>query len=203
VSLPTAMENWVDIRSWRKGERARLIPERMALRGELRRHHNTAITAALRKLLSARMVIGFYWPIRGEYDARNLVRGLLDQGARAALPVVVQKGAPLIFRDWRPDTPMASGFWDIPVPAKGEPVIPTTLLVPLVGFDELGFRLGYGGGYYDRTLASLPAKPLAIGVGYELSHLETIYPQPHDIPMSMIVTESRVRSAKSETPNLR
>ena len=195
------MENWEEIRNWRKGERARLIAERMALRGELRARHNVAITEALQRLLSPGMVIGFYWPIRGEYDARKLVSALLDQGARAAMPVVVQKGAPLVFRDWRPDSRMVNGFWDIPVPAEGEPVLPTALLVPLVGFDEMGYRLGYGGGYYDRTLASLPAKPLAIGVGYELSHLGTIYPQPHDIPMSAIVTEGRLlRGSAARAP---
>jgi len=186
------MENWTDIRAWRKTERVRLIAERMALRGETRARHNVAITGALETLLSPAMIIGFYWPIRGEYDARKLISALIDRGARAAMPVVVEKGAPLVFRDWHPGARMENGFWNIPVPAEGEPVTPTTLLVPLVGFDEMGYRLGYGGGYYDRTLASLPAKPLAIGVGYELSYLGTIYPQPHDIPMSAIVTEGRV-----------
>jgi 5-formyltetrahydrofolate cyclo-ligase len=194
------MENWDDIRRWRKTERARLIAERMALRGEARARHNAAITRALEALLSPDMVIGFYWPIRGEYDARKLVTGLLDRGARAAMPVVVQKGAPLVFRNWNPGVRMENGFWDIPVPAEGEPVTPTTLLVPLVGFDERGYRLGYGGGYYDRTLASFPTRPLAIGVGYELARLETIHPQPHDIPMSIIVTEGRVlRGAAART----
>jgi 5-formyltetrahydrofolate cyclo-ligase len=186
------MDNWSEIRAWRKSERVRLIAERMAVRGDTRARHNVAITEALEKLLSPRMIIGFYWPIRGEYDARKLVAALIDRGARAAMPVVVQKGAPLVFRDWRPGTRMEDGFWNIPVPAEGDPVTATALLVPLVGFDEMGYRLGYGGGYYDRTLASLAAKPVAIGVGYELSHLGTIYPQPHDIPMSAIVTEGRV-----------
>ena len=97
---------------------------------------------------------------------------------------------------------MENGFWDIPVPANDVRVTPTALLVPLVGFDEVGYRLGYGGGYYDRTLGSLPAKPIAIGVGYELAHLETIYPQAHDIPMSTIVTESRaIPSAAARMSN--
>ena len=186
------MENWQDIRLWRKAERARLIAERMALRGDLRARHNAAITKALGNFLRPDMVVGFYWPIRGEYDARKLIVALIERGARAALPVVVQKSAPLVFRNWHPDVRMENGFWDIPVPAEGDPVVPTTLLVPLVGFDDRCYRLGYGGGYYDRTLASLPVKPLAIGVGYELARLETIYPQPHDIPMSAIVTEGRV-----------
>ncbi len=195
------MENWQEIRLWRKAERARLIAARMALRGQQRQHHNAAITQALEGFLTPDMVIGFYWPIRGEYDARKLVAALIERGARAAMPVVIQKGAPLVFRNWHPAVRMENGFWDIPVPADDDRVIPTTLLVPLVGFDEMRYRLGYGGGYYDRTLASLPAKPLAIGVGYELAHLETIYPQPHDIPMSAIVTEGRVlRSAVAPTP---
>jgi len=195
------MENWHEIRRWRKAARARLIAERMALKRETRARHNVAITDALKKFLSPTMVIGFYWPIRGEYDARELVTGFLDQGGRAAMPVVVQKGAPLVFRNWHPGLRMENGFWDIPVPAEGEPVVPTTLLVPLVGFDEMGYRLGYGGGYYDRTLASFPTKPIALGVGYELAHLGTIYPQPHDIPMSAIVTEGRVlRASAARTP---
>jgi 5-formyltetrahydrofolate cyclo-ligase len=195
------MENWAEIRSWRKAERARLIAERMALRGEARARHNAAITGALQRLLSPDMIIGFYWPIRGEYDARKLVATLLDQGARAAMPVVLQKGAPLVFRAWHPGARMENGFWDIPVPADDDRVVPTTLLVPLVGFDEMSYRLGYGGGYYDRTLASQSARPLAIGVGYELAHVGTIYPQPHDIPMSAIVTEGRVqRGPAAGTP---
>lgn len=194
------MENWQEIRLWRKTERARLIAERMAVRGELRTRHNAAITQALGDFLTPGMVVGFYWPIRGEYDARKLVASLLDRGARAALPVIVTRNSPLVFRDWHPASRMENGFWDIPVPAEGDPVIPTSLLVPLVGFDRMGYRLGYGGGYYDRTLASLPAKPLAIGVGYELARLETIYPQPHDIPMDAIVTEGRVlRGAAART----
>src|SRR5260370_9886336 len=170
------MENRTDIRAWRKAERVRLIAERMALRGETRARHNVAITGALETLLSPAMIIGFYWPIRGEYDARKLVAALIDRGARAAMPVVVQKGAPLVFCDWHPGARMENGFWNIPVPAEGEPVTPTTLLVPLVGFDELGYRTGYGGRSYGLTLAQPPPKPLPIGVGYELSDLGTIIP---------------------------
>jgi len=108
-----------------------------------------------------------------------------------ALPVVVEKAKPLIFREWWPGISMNHGVWNIPVPAAGEPVEPDALLVPVVGFDRRRYRLGYGGGYYDRTLAALSAKPRAVGVGFELSQLATIYPQPHDIPMDLIVTERR------------
>jgi 5-formyltetrahydrofolate cyclo-ligase len=136
------------------------------------------------------MLVGFYWPFRGEIGTHALVRRLIRQGARAALPVVVEKGQPLEFRAWRPGTPLRRGVWDIPIPAERQVVQPTALLVPLVGFDAEGYRLGYGGGYYDRTLVAMAPKPLAIGIGYELGRLPTIHPQAHDVPMDAIVTEA-------------
>jgi len=135
-------------------------------------------------------VLGFYWPYKGEYDPRPIVRSLHKAGVSLALPVVVGKAQPLIFRPWRPRAPMALGVWNIPYPTEGEPVQPDTLLVPLVGFDGAWYRLGYGGGFYDRTLASMPIRPRTIGIGFTLSRLRTIYPQPHDIPMDQIVTDS-------------
>ena len=87
---------------------------------------------------------------------------------------------------------MQRGFWNIPIPAERRVVVPDALLIPLVGYDAAGYRLGYGGGYYDRTLASRTPLPLRIGVGYDGAELPTIHPQPHDIPMSIIVTERRV-----------
>ena len=135
------------------------------------------------------MRIGFYWPFKGEYDPRALARSLRDRGARLCLPVVVERARPLAFREWWPGMRMAPGVWDIPVPDEGDWVLPEVLLVPLLGFDGAGYRLGYGGGYYDRTLAAMPAKPLAIGIGYELLRLETIHPRPHDVPMDLSATE--------------
>jgi 5-formyltetrahydrofolate cyclo-ligase len=138
--------------------------------------------------------LGFYWPFQGEIDVRHLVRNFLAFGAEAALPVVVEMRRPLEFWSWRPRMKLTRGVWNIPVPSDRSPVQPTVLLVPLLGFDVAGYRLGYGGGYYDRTLATFAQKPLTIGIGYELGRLETIYPQPHDIPMDAIVTESGVVS---------
>lgn len=106
-----------------------------------------------------------------------------------ALPVIVERGQPLVFREWTPGSLMVQGTWKIPMPASGEGVFPDLLIVPLVGFDRKGYRLGYGGGFYDRTIAAMPERPRTIGVGFELGLLETIYPQPHDIALEMIVTE--------------
>jgi 5-formyltetrahydrofolate cyclo-ligase len=186
--------SWDEIRQWRRERRAELIERRIALPQAQR----TAFTARIRGTIRSafpqleQALIGFYWPIRGEVGLHGLVRELIAAGARAALPVVVGKGQPLEFRVWQPGARMARGVWNIPIPAEEQVVRPSALLVPLVGFDAGGYRLGYGGGFYDRTLAALTPKPLAIGVGYELGRLATIHPQAHDVPMDALVTEAGV-----------
>ena len=191
------VETWDEIRRWRRERRDELIGRREALpQGE-----RQELQARIIDLLQTRFpelergLIGFYWPIRSEIGLHALIRRLVARGARAALPAVVEKGAPLEFRAWRPGDRLERGFWNIPVPAERRVVRPTVLLVPLVGFDQDGYRLGYGGGYYDRTLAAMTPRPRAIGVGYELGRLETIHPQPHDVPMDAIVTEAGVFEA--------
>jgi 5,10-methenyltetrahydrofolate synthetase len=104
---------------------------------------------------------------------------------------------PLIFREWHPGVKMAKGVYDIPYPVESPEVIPNTVLVPMNGFDEQGHRLGYGGGYFDRTLASLKKHPCVIGVTYELARVPTIQPQSYDIPMDYIVTECGVYERSS------
>ena len=110
-----------------------------------------------------------------------------------ALPVVVDKKGPLEYRTWRPGEPLVDGVWGIPIPARRDLTTPSIVLAPLVGFDLACYRLGYGGGYFDRTLAALAPRPVAIGVGFEIQRLETIYPQPFDVPMDLIVTETGTR----------
>jgi 5-formyltetrahydrofolate cyclo-ligase len=199
------VESWDEIRRWRREQRDELIGRREALPQRKRQE----LQARIIDLLPTRFpeltggLIGFYWPIRSEIGLHALIRRLLEQGAEAALPAVVEKGAPLEFRAWRPGDRLERGFWNIPVPAERRVVRPTVLLVPLVGFDPEGYRLGYGGGYYDRTLAAMTPRPRAIGVGYDLGRLETIHPQGHDVPMDAIVTEAGVFEAPpraGETP---
>ena len=109
------------------------------------------------------------------------------KGARILLPVVVEKAAPLVFRRWRPGCRMERGIWDIPIPAEGEAMSPEVVIVPLLGIDAAGFRLGNGGGYFDRTLAALYPLPRRIGVGQDFCQLPTIFPMPWDIPMQVAV----------------
>ncbi len=182
---------WDEVRAWRREQRARLIAYRSGLAREQRDVVRDRVVPLLRQVPGlAQATIGFYFPFKGEIDLRPLLRELVASGARAALPAVVEKAKPVEFRTWYPGVTMERGIWDIPVPTPGNPVRPTLLFVPLVGFDAAGYRLGHGGGYYDRTLAVLSPKPLCIGVGYEATRLDTIHPQPHDIPMDAIATEA-------------
>jgi 5-formyltetrahydrofolate cyclo-ligase len=189
---PPPPSNWPEIRQWRKAKREVLLRARVDAGAGARAEWSRPIDAELRRAIPGlgATTIGFYWPFRGEFDARPLVRELIAGGMTAALPAVVQPKTPLEFRRWAPGTALEHGVYNIPVPKERDLLEPEVLIVPLVGFDAQGYRLGYGGGYYDRTIASFAVKPYAIGVGFELSRLATIYPQPHDIPMNAVLTEA-------------
>lgn len=180
-----------DVKSWRKAERDRLIAARERLDAatleRFRRRIDDHLWRSFPGLAAA--TLAFCWPIRKEYDARGLTQRLRECGAVTALPVVVAPRQPLVFREWHPGVALASGPLGIPYPAGSDPVVPTAALVPMNGWDEAGHRLGYGGGFFDRTLASLEPRPVVIGVSYELARLTTIRPQSWDIPMDWVVTE--------------
>jgi 5-formyltetrahydrofolate cyclo-ligase len=180
-----------DVMRWRKAERKRLIDERFEIESSQRRAFGRRMAAALEELLGdvRGLTVSAYWPFRGEPDLRTLLERIRGNGARTALPVVAQKRHPLVFRSWTPGERLERGVWNIPVPAGGEEVVPDVVIAAVVGFDRSCYRLGYGGGYYDRTLASLPRRPRVFGVGYARAAIPTIYPQWHDIPMDRIITE--------------
>jgi 5-formyltetrahydrofolate cyclo-ligase len=182
------------VKRWRRAERARLLALRQGLPAPDRRHWGEQIDAVLRALLAERPgILGVYWPFRAEFDPRPVIDWVIAAGRRVALPVVVDKKRPLEYRAWRPGEPLVDGVWNIPVPEKRDIVTPAVVLAPLVGFDRARYRLGYGGGYFDRTLAALSPRPFAIGIGFELQQIDTIYPQPFDVPMNVIVTEAGAR----------
>ena len=183
-----------ELRSWRRAERARLIAAREALDAATFERLRLCIDAHLERSFPglAAAKLAFCWPIRGEYDARPLLRGLRSRGALTALPVVVAPKQPLVFREWHPGVALASGPLGIPFPTDSELVTPTAVLLPVVGWDEAGYRLGYGAGFFDLTLASLPKRPVVIGVGYELARIPSIHPQSWDVPMDWVVTERGV-----------
>lgn len=185
---------WRDVLRWRKAERERLIATRLAIPAEERARMAERIAGGVDALVGdpKGRIVSLYWPFRGEPDFRPWIASITERGATAALPVVVEKGRPLIFRAYKPGDKLEKGVWNIPIPAEDRQVIPDVVLSPVVGFDPQNYRLGYGGGFFDRTLAALPAKPLVIGVGYSSQAIPTIYAQPHDIPMDRIVTEAKV-----------
>jgi 5,10-methenyltetrahydrofolate synthetase len=184
--------DWADVRRWRKAERERLIAARLAVPADERASMSARIAKGLDAVIGdiAGRMVSLYWPFRGEPDLRPWMTEINARGGRTALPLVVEKGRPLVFRAYKHGDKLEKGVWNIPIPAEGEPVFPDIVVSPVVGIDPGRYRLGYGGGFYDRTLAAMPFKPLVIGIGYELQRIPTIYPQAHDIPMDHLVTEA-------------
>jgi 5-formyltetrahydrofolate cyclo-ligase len=183
---------------WRKAERGRLLAARKTPSREAYARWSKIIELHLIDRLSRLNpgLLGAYWPHRDEYDPMPLAAWHAGRDGEVALPAVVARGQPLEYRIWTPQTQMTPGRFSfgIPEPAGGWAVLPDLLLVPLLGFDAAGYRLGYGRGYFDRTLAACARRPATIGVGFEIGRMETIRPQPHDIPLDMIVTEAGVFS---------
>jgi len=181
------------------GMRTMLRREKIALRldmlPEAHRQASARILDHLGELLLPRPAgtIGFCLPIRAEVDCQSLIVKLLAAGWRATIPTVVAKDAPMQFRPWTRETPMTVDPYDLPVPMSGRGPVPDVLLLPLVACDASGYRLGYGGGYFDRTLAICAPRPFTIGVGFELAVAATIYPEAHDIPLDCLVTEAGIR----------
>jgi 5-formyltetrahydrofolate cyclo-ligase len=183
--------NWPEVKAWRKEARQKMLAARSALTMAVREDLSRRLIAQLRSVLTDRpQPVSFYWPIKAEPDLKPLMRELDAAGVEVCLPVCIRLGEPLRFRRWTKGAKMERGFWDIPVPADPTEVEPRTLIAPIVGFDGAGYRLGYGGGFFDRTLAKFGDAAVAIGIGWSLFRLETIHPQPHDIAMTAIVTEN-------------
>jgi 5-formyltetrahydrofolate cyclo-ligase len=186
------------VNAWRRQQRTTLLNLRQAIPPNDRQRIADIIAGKLDAIIATRPIasIGLYWPIKQEINLLPWANALVRRGnLTLCLPVVVTPKAPLEYWRWTQGEELARGIWNIPVPAQRDVVLPDLMLAPLVGFDRANYRLGYGGGYFDRTLASLrptsPTKrPIVIGIGYAFSALETIYPQQHDIPMDAVLTEN-------------
>lgn len=193
---PVDPKTMQDVSRFRVAERARLMEARRRISTPERAAMTAKLSATIDAIVTPKqdMKIAAYWPIRGEPDLREWMTAAHSAGATVLLPVVVEKNAPLIFRVWSPDCVMERGIWNIPVPADGEETLPDVVISPLLGVDEACFRLGNGGGYYDRTLARLDPLPKVIGVGFPDCVMPTIFPMPWDIPMdSVVLADGSVR----------
>jgi 5-formyltetrahydrofolate cyclo-ligase len=143
------------------------------------------------------IVIGAYWPIKGEFDPLPALHRwkedgeLLDQPQprRIGLPVVNKETRTMTFHAWYPGCPMEEDAYGIPKPKDTEVIVPTLVFAPCVGYGPGGFRLGYGGGFYDRMLASLSPKPFSVGLGFGMGFLSELEPEPHDMPLDAILND--------------
>ena len=187
-----SIEHIADSSVFRAALRREKLAARLALDEKTHAELSLCIQAHLAALLMplAPQVLAFCAPIRGEVDLRPLASLLIERGWQATMPVVMVEKEPMQFRHWTPSARMDMDRHGIPIPATGQSSTPAIVLLPLVAFDDQGFRLGYGGGYFDRTLAAMVPRPLSIGVGFELGRVTDIRPQAHDVPLDAVVTEA-------------
>jgi 5,10-methenyltetrahydrofolate synthetase len=181
----------------KKALRAALIEQRNNLPDRLLRED--LLQRVMRIWLVGRpdVMIGAYWPIKGEFDPLPALHRwkedgeLLDQPEprRIGLPVVNKETHTMTFHAWYPGCPMEEDAYGIPKPKDTEIIIPTLIFAPCVGYGPGGFRLGYGGGFYDRMLASLKPKPFAVGLGFGMGFLPDLEPQAHDVPLDAILND--------------
>jgi len=184
--------------------KARLRREAMAHRDALPVDVREAAAEALavQKLplaIAPGTIVSGFMPLRSEIDPLPLMRKLRDAGATLALPVVAGRGKPLIMRAWRWGEPLATGVWGLREPSPAAPEVePDILLVPLLAFDRVGHRIGYGAGYYDMTIARLRAhKPMtAIGVAFAVQEIPAVPTTPHDARLDLVLTERELIAFK-------
>lgn len=205
----------------KQSARKSLVEQRLNLPDRLQRAESLQRVLRIWLVGRTDAVIGAYWPIKGEFDPLPalyrwqedaLLAPSLASPPTAAdapmqmageslaqrlprkigLPVVNKETRTLSFHAWYPGCPMAEDAYGIPKPKDTEPVVPTLLLVPCVGWGPGGYRLGYGGGFYDRTLASYAPQPVTVGLGYSIGYLPDLQSEPHDVPLDAILSEQGV-----------
>jgi len=180
--------------------KAKLREEAKARRACLRPEEASEKAIAVRdRVLAANLVpdgavVSGFWPISDEFDPRPLMEALAARGHRLCLPVVVGKGRPLAFRVWAPGDPLERAGFGLSVPCwDAPPAIPRFLIVPLLAFDRRGYRVGYGAGFYDRTIAELKAhvpRLYALGVGFALQEVPEVPALAHDQRLDAVATEA-------------
>jgi 5-formyltetrahydrofolate cyclo-ligase len=171
--------------------RRALLAARSAIAADARRQYDAAIGAHVLAWWGTHPVrtLGIFWPMRGEPDLRDVYVELAAHGVQLALPLVVARDAPLQFAAWAPGEPLETDAMGVSIPARSRIMLnPEALLIPCVGFNATRVRLGYGGGYYDRTLAVTP-RPFAIGIAYA-NGLASFEAAAHDVALDLIITEA-------------
>ena len=150
--------------------------------------------------LAPRQIVAGYWRIKDEMDCQPILIRLMDSGQPVCLPVVLGDDQPLDLRLWEDGAPLYEAGFGTLAPSDLAPrVVPDIVIMPLLGFDRRGTRLGYGGGYYDRTLETLPTKPRLVGLAFAAQEFDIIPREPHDVPLDAIVTETGFRTFETPT----
>jgi 5-formyltetrahydrofolate cyclo-ligase len=171
-----------------------LIQKRMGVEDNLRQQWDKQIGEHLLKTLHKHQlmnsIFGVFSPIKAEPQLNSVFNQMHELGISLALPLVIKKNMPLQFSKWMPNDVMTQDEYGISVPANFNITSPNVLLIPCVGFNNQGYRLGYGGGFYDRTLA-VTQRPLAIGIAYDQSKTQFEIGE-YDIPMDIIITEQEI-----------
>lgn len=180
--------------------RRRLVEQRRNMEDRL--HRCDQLQQVMRIWLVDRpdTVIGAYWPIKGEFDPLPILHRwkedgeLLDmpQRRRIGLPVIDKAHKTMTFHAWHPGCPMEEDAYGIPKPKDTEVLTPTLLFVPCVGYSTGGYRLGYGGGFYDRMLANLQPRPYTVGLGFTGAYVDDFEPEAHDQPLDAILNDNGV-----------
>jgi len=185
-----------DLAAEKKQIRLAAIALRDALPREVRQDAAEAIAARQFPLkIRAGIIVSGFMPMKSEINPLPLLRKLEEMGARIALPVVAGKGKPLVMRQWRVGEPLASGVWGIREPKPDAPAVdPDILLVPLLAFDRAGYRVGYGGGYYDMTITALRAKKqvTAVGIAFAVQEVAKVPRTERDARLDLVLTEREV-----------
>lgn len=174
--------------------RKQLQAERMSMSDRHQRSVHLQEVLMVWLLTRRERTIGAFWSIKGEFDALPALYrwSESDPSRRIGLPVIDKKTRQLRFHVWYPGCPMEEDAYGILKPKDTEEFHPELLLVPCVGFGPKGVRLGYGGGFYDRTLAALQPRPYTVGVGYAHGHIPWLSAEPHDMPLDAMLTEDGV-----------
>jgi 5,10-methenyltetrahydrofolate synthetase len=190
----------MDTSEEKRALRSRLVERRLNMTDRVRRCEMLQRVMRIWLVNRPDTAIGAYWPIKGEFDPLPALHRwkedgeLLDepQPRRIGLPVIDKLHGTLKFHAWFPGCPMEADAFGIPKPKDTEVIVPTLLFVPCVGYGPGGFRLGYGGGFYDRTLATLQPRPYTVGLGFAHGFLGDLEPEPHDVALDAILNENGV-----------